>query len=168
MRWRVALVVALALVASGCRAGGPKVAPPTANTTVRPAVASSSAPATGRAADSRAAATSTASGGEQQLTQTLAAAGVATVADELATAPAVGVTGSTVLTLTAWQVANLDSEAASHGGLTGADLDSMLPMPADTPTFADIVGGWVIANGDATATAAGVLLSSPDWTHPEQ
>lgn len=131
-------------------------------------MASSSAPATGRAADSGAAATSTASGGEQQLTQTLAAAGVATVADELATAPAVGVTGSTVLTLTAWQVANLDSEAASHGGLTGADLDSMLPMPAGTPTFADIVGGWVIANGDATATAAGALLSSPDWTHPEQ
>ena len=78
------------------------------------------------------------------------------------------VTGSQVLTLTAWQVANLDAEAAGHGGITGADLDTMLPMPANAPTLADILGGWVIANRDPTAAAAGALLGNPDWTHPEQ
>jgi hypothetical protein len=78
------------------------------------------------------------------------------------------VTGSPVLTLTAWQVANLNAEAAGRGGITGTDLDTMLPMPATAPALADILGGWVIANGDATATAAGALLGNPDWTHPEQ
>jgi len=102
------------------------------------------------------------------LETTLAAAGVATVADESSTTAAVAVSGSPVLTLTAWQVANLNAEAAGHGGLSGADLDAMLPMPATAPTLADIVGGWVIGKGDPTAIAAGALLGTPDWTHPEQ
>ena len=104
----------------------------------------------------------------RQLETTLAAAGIATVANETTTTPAVPVTGSQVLTLTAWQVANLNAEVAGHGGISGADLDTMLPMPATAPALADILGGWVIADGDATATAAGALLGNPDWTHPEQ
>ena len=150
MRWKVALVVAVALVATGCRASGVAATTPTSATA---STVSSSAPATGDT---------------QQLETTLAAAGVATVADETTTTPAVAVSGSPVLTLTSWQVANLNAEAAGHGGLSGADLDAMLPMPATAPTLADIVGGWVIGKGDPTAIAAGALLGTPDWTHPEQ
>ena len=146
----IALVVTVALVASGCRAGSESA---TSTTSVTTSTVASSAPATG---------------GTQQLETTFAAAGVAMVADENSTTPAVAVSGSPVLTLTAWQVANLNAEAAGHGGLSGADLDSMLPMPATAPALADIVGGWVIAKGDPTAIAAGGLLGSPDWTHPEQ
>src|SRR6185437_12116649 len=80
-----ALVVAVALVASGCRASGEASTSPTSAT----ASSASSAPS----------ATSLA-----QLETTLAAAGVATVADESSTTAAVAVSGSPVLTLTAWQV----------------------------------------------------------------
>jgi len=146
----IALVATVALVASGCRAGSESA---TATTSVTASTVPSSAPAIG---------------GTQQLETTLAAAGVATVSDENSTTAAVGVSGSPVLTLTAWQVANLNAEAAGHGGLTGADLDSMLPMPATAPALADIVGGWVVGKGDPTAVAAGGLLNNPDWTHPEQ
>ncbi|HEY5456209.1 MAG TPA: hypothetical protein VIJ96_12140 [Acidothermaceae bacterium] len=156
MKWKIALVVAVALVASGCRGGGNS---PAASATTS---ARASTPA------SLAAATSAATGSGPQLEAILAAAGIATVADETTTTPAVPVTGSTVLTLTAWQVANLNAEAVGHGGITGADLDTMLPMPPTAPAFADIIGGWVLANGDPTATAAGVLLGNPDWTHPDQ
>ena len=151
VKWKVALVIAVALVASGCRVGGQA-----ASATATPSP-SSPAPATSPATD-----------GHVQLEKILAAAGIATVADETTRSPAVPVTGSQVLTLTTWQVANLNAEAVGHGGLTGADLDTMLPMPAATPALADIVGGWVIANGDPTATAAGALLGNPNWTHPEQ
>jgi hypothetical protein len=145
----------VALVASGCRVGGTS--------------ATATGSATASTPPSPAPATSAATGGSaQRLETTLAAAGVATVADETTTTPAVPVTGSQVLTLTTWQVANLNAEAAGHGGITGADLDTMLPMPATAPAFADIVGGWVIADGDPTAAAAGALLGTPDWTNPEQ
>lgn len=165
MRCRVALVVAAALVASGCtQAGAHKVATTTAVATASTAAASvaTTSPAAGSVP------VVTSASGVPQLEATLAAAGVATVADEQTSTPAVAVSGSPVLTLTAWQVANLDAEAAGHGGISGADLDTMLPMPPTAPAFADILGGWVIAGGDATAAAAGALLDTPDWTHPEQ
>ena len=154
VKWKVALVVAVALVASGCRVGG--------NSATAAASATASTP------PPSAPATSPATGGGARLETTLAAVGIATVADETTTTPAVPVTGSQVLTLTAWQVANLNAEAVGHGGISGADLDTMLPMPATAPAFADIVGGWVVAHGDPTAAAAGALLGNPDWTHPDQ
>ena len=150
VKWKVALVLAVALVASGCRVGGKSAAAIVSATASVPPSSSAAA------------------GGRVQLETALAAAGVATVADETTTSPAVPVTGSQVLTVTAWQVANLNAEAAGHGGITGGDLDAMLPMPATAPAFADIIGGWVIADGDPTATAAGALLGNPDWTHPDQ
>jgi hypothetical protein len=153
VKWKVAAVLAVALVASGCRVGGTSAKPTAATESTGPLPV---------------AATSRATGGGVQLETALAAAGVATVADENATSPAVPVTGAQVLTVTTWQVANLNAEAAAHGGITGADLDTMLPMPATAPALADIIGGWVIAGGDPTATAAGALLDNPDWTHPEQ
>jgi len=118
VKWKVALVLAVALVASGCQVGGKS--------------ASAIVSATASVPPSSAAATS----GRVQLETALAAAGVATVSDESATSPAVPVTGSQVLTLTTWQVANLNAEAVGHGGITGADLDTMLPMPATAPAFA--------------------------------
>lgn len=163
MKWKVALVVTLALIASACRAGS-KSATPSSSAAASTPVTSASAAVTGAVGS----ATSSASGSGAQLETTLAAVGIATVADETTTTPTVTVTGPPVLTLTAWQVANLDAEAAGHGGMTGVDLDTMLPMPPTAPTFADIIGGWVIAAGDPTATAAGVLLDKPDWTHPDQ
>jgi hypothetical protein len=98
---------------------------------------------------------------------TLAAAGVATVASETATTPEVAVKGTTVLTLTHWQVSNLAAEAAGHGGLTGADLDSVFPMPPRSPDLADILGGWALTKGDPDEIAAAGLLGDQGWTHPD-
>jgi hypothetical protein len=97
---------------------------------------------------------------------TLAAAGVATVASETATTPEVAVKGTTVLTLTHWQVSNLAAEAAGHGGLTGADLDSVFPMPPRSPDLADILGGWALTKGDPDEIAAAGLLGDQGWCFP--
>jgi hypothetical protein len=98
---------------------------------------------------------------------TLAAAGVATLANETAATPEVAVKGATVLSLTHWQVSNLAAEAAGHGGLTGAALDSVFPMPARSPDFADILGGWALTRGDPDEIAADGLLGNQGWKHPE-
>ena len=98
---------------------------------------------------------------------TLAAAGVATVANESATTPEIAVKGTTVLTLTHWQASNLAVEAAGHGGLTGAGLDSVFPTPARSPDLADVLGGWALTKGDPDEVAADGLLGNQDWTHPE-
>lgn len=104
----------------------------------------------------------------QSLERTFAAAGIATVADETSTTPLVPVSGPEVLTLTRWQVDNISSEVADHDGVLGSDLDTVLPMPANSPQLADIVGGWAITKADPIATSAAALLGTPDWTHPDQ
>lgn len=104
----------------------------------------------------------------QSMERTFAAAGIATVADETSTTPLIPVTGPEVLTLTRWQVDNISSEVADHDGVLGSDLDAALPMPANSPQLADIVGGWAITKADPIAASAAPLLETPDWTHPEQ
>jgi hypothetical protein len=150
----LALVVALPLVASGCRVGNRSARPTGSDAASAPSASTAAA--------------SSATGPGEHLDAIFAAAGIATVANETATTPAKPVSGPPVLTLTAWQVANLEAEAGGHGGITGADLDTMLPMPVNAPALADIIGGWVTADGDATAASAGALLGNPVWTRPEQ
>jgi hypothetical protein len=103
----------------------------------------------------------------QSTISTLAAAGVATVANESTATPETAVKGTAVMTLTHWQVSNLAAEAAGHSGMTGADLDAVLPMPSTFPDLADILGGWALTKGDPDEVAAAALLGNQTWTHPE-
>ncbi len=100
----------------------------------------------------------------QQTVAALAAVGVATVADEKATAPQVAVTGPTVYTVTALQAANMTQEAAAGGGITGTDLDAVVPMHG-APPMAYVVGGWVLEANDPAAAAAARLVGPVDWNH---
>ncbi len=142
-RSEVAIVVAVAVLAAGCSKGGT----PAQRVTTPPNPAGAT----------------TTTFTPQQTIATLAGVGIATVADETATKAEVPVTGPTVLTVTAWQAANLAREASTHGGITGADLDAGVPMGPDAPPFSDIIGGWILATKDPASVAAGRLLGSPDW-----
>jgi hypothetical protein len=170
MRRAVALAVTVALLATGCTQSGSKTAGPKTSspTSTGPASAAPAVAASEAAASQPGVAPVAATTPGRLSPATLATAGIATVADETTKAPLAPVTGPTVLTLTSWQVTNMGTETAGHGGISGADLDAMLPMPSDAPQLADVVGGWVISNIDPAAVAAGTLLGSPDWTHPEQ
>ena len=144
MRRIVTSILGLMLCASACTHGS--------GTAGRPLVS----PAVGQAAGSS----------TRSLVAVLANAGVATVANASATTPDVPVTGSRVFTLTTWQVANLNVELAAKNGISASDLNAMLPSPPHYPTFADIIGGWVIAKNDPDAVEAGRLLGPQDWTQP--
>ena len=176
MRRSIVLMVGLALVASGCTgAGHSGQATPTAagvTSTSGPAAATTTAPAAvpvGAQVTASAPAASPTTPLAVTLTPaTLGAAGIATVADETSTTATAAVTGTKVLTVTAWQATNLGEEAAAHGGIIGADLNTMLPMPANAPQLDDILGGWVIAHPDPDSVEAAGLLGTPDWTHPDQ
>lgn len=99
------------------------------------------------------------------LISTLASAGVATVANETSTAPQAPVTGGTALTVTSWQAGNMARETTAGAGITGADLDAMLPMP-NAPSLAELLGAWVSAAADPAEVAAGRILGHRDWRDP--
>ena len=165
VRRTVAIVVCVAVLASGCTSsGGAKATAPlsSATRTTLGAAATTSAPAVAAPA---AAAQQV---GSVSVVGALAGVGVATVANETSSAPEAPVSGPVVFTLTAWQVANLQGAAADQQGISGADLNTMLPMPAQSPQLDDIVGGWVLERGDAASIAAGSLLGGQGWAHPEQ
>jgi hypothetical protein len=151
----LAVVLATVLTASGCTGG--HSATPAKKVSAPAAVTSSVAPIGHSAAVPQVG----------SVVATLASAGVATVADESSTAVQVPVTGATVLTVTRWQVSNLAAEVGSGDGISGADLNAMLPMPASSPQFDDVVGGWVLTAADPAAVAAGKLLGPVNWSRPE-
>jgi hypothetical protein len=146
---RTAGIVCLALSASACmgHGGGPAAAPGSSSGTQAATLAGVST---------------------QTLEKAMAAAGVATVANETSTRPLVPVTGRTVFVVTSWQAVNMSEEVATQSGIIGSDLNKMLPMPPKTPRFDDVIGGWVSSRVDADSVAAGQLMDSPDWSHPDQ
>lgn len=107
-----------------------------------------------------------------EMATTLAAAGIATVPDATADAdtrqPVTPVTGPTVLTVTSWQASTMAAETRTGGGITGADLDRILPLGAGAPPLAFLIGAWAVTGSGRTAQAARRLLGTRDWYHAEQ
>ena len=94
----------------------------------------------------------------------LAAAGIQIVADETASvAPVPG-----MFMLTRVQADRMSSEQAAGGGLLGADLDALAPMPPGSPPMSYLVAAWLSSRPTATATAAHGLTGDRDWRHAQQ
>ena len=100
--------------------------------------------------------------------QVLASAGIATVSDEKATAPIVGVTGTVRLTFTAAQVRGMTLEAADHGGISGATLDSTTNVASNIPPFAYLLAAWVKDAQTPGAMAMRKVMGTQTWTDAPQ
>jgi len=146
----VGWILAAAVVLSGCTtdAGGPGGSGATGQGSGGPTSPGPSAAAAG--------------GGTTDAV--LAAAGVQIVADEQAPAP---LTPGT-LTLTRVQADRMISEQAAGGGLLGADLDALAPVPSGAPPMSYLVAAWLSSRPTATAKAAHQLTGDRDWRHARQ
>ena len=163
------------MLASGCHGAGRSgtATPAAAGTpTSAAAAAAHSVPGSAAAASAAPSAAAPAAAAQQvgsvSTVGALAGVGVATVANETSSTPQAPVSGPTVFTLTAWQATNLQEGVNGRQGITGSDLNTMLPMPAGTPRLDDIIGGWVIGRGDPASVAAGSLLGDQGWAYPDQ
>ena len=59
-------------------------------------------------------------------------------------------------------------EAATGGGLTGAELDALLPAATGTPRTSRIVAGYLARVDSPGARLGRALLGDRDWTAPDE
>ncbi len=114
--------------------------------------------------------TSTTYSTDELVTQ-LAAAGIGVYDTLDATDPITAVTGdASPVRLQQDQLSGFAAELASGGGVTGAQLDDLVPMPEGAPPFSYLVAGWVSGYDSPEAAQALALLGGAgahDWTHPD-
>ena len=70
--------------------------------------------------------------------------------------------------LTRVQADRMLSEQAAGGGLLGADLDALAPMPPGSPSMSYLVAAWLSSRPTATAAAAHGLTGDRDWRHARE
>jgi hypothetical protein len=156
-----ALVVALLVAACG-GATAPSAAPPTATPIASADPDSAATVAALRAVPYGAANTDAA-------IEALGRSGVAVVERVTSTDPLKAVVAPAApLRLTRWQVHALGLEAATGGGLTGAELDALIPVPERAPRTSRIVAGYLARVDSPGARLGRALLGPRDWTKPDE
>ncbi len=105
-----------------------------------------------------------------ELVAELASAGIGVYDTFDATVPLSAVTGGdSPVQLQQDQLAGFAAELQSGGGVTGGQLDDLVPMPEGAPPFSYLVAGWVSGYDSPEASQALALLGGADahdWTHP--
>ena len=71
------------------------------------------------------------------------------------------------LRFTRWQAHAMGLQAATGGGLTGAELDALIPVPTGMPRTSRIVAGYLARVDSAGARLGRALLGARDWTAPD-
>ena len=100
--------------------------------------------------------------------EALGRSGIAVVATVEATTPLRPVEGATApLRFTSWQVHAMGLEAATGGGLTGVELDALVPVPKGMPRTSRIVAGYLARVDSPGARLGRALLGARDWTAPD-
>lgn len=87
----------------------------------------------------------------------LRAAGIEIIADEQSAVPEAAVV------LTEIQAERMLTEAAMAGGVRGADLDALTPMPVGAPPVSYLVAAWTVKGTGSAAQAAGKAMAVPEW-----
>jgi len=100
--------------------------------------------------------------------EALGRSGIAVVETVEATTPVRPVEGpSAPLRFARWQVHAIGLEAATGGGLTGAELDALIPVPQGMPRTSRIVAGYLARVDSPGARLGRALLGARDWTAPD-
>ena len=100
--------------------------------------------------------------------EALGRSGIAVVASVESTEPVRPVDGRAApLRFTRGQAHALGLEAATGGGLTGAELDELVPVPEGMPRTSRILAGYVAKVDSPGARLARGLLGQRDWTKPD-
>jgi hypothetical protein len=98
----------------------------------------------------------------------LAGSGVAVVGGLGGGAPQVPVDGPpSPLRVWAWQARSLAVETAGGGGLPGAEIDALAPVPTGVVPLSYLLAAYVSAGRTQGAQALRALIGSRDWKHPE-
>lgn len=101
--------------------------------------------------------------------EALGRSGIAVVESVEKTDPLRPVDGKTApLRFTRWQVHALGLEAATGGGLTGTELDALVPVPEGMPRTSRIVAGYLARVDSSGARLGRALLGDRDWTKPDE
>jgi hypothetical protein len=95
--------------------------------------------------------------------QALAADGIATVANESATAPLIAVTGTVRITFTQSQVRAMALQEADGGGISGASLDAAAPAASGVVPFSYLLASWVSTTSSPAAVSVRTAMGSRDW-----
>jgi hypothetical protein len=164
----IAAGAAATLVLSGCT--GSKVA---RNPASASAVSSTSAPSSVTTASSTSGPLSPSTPAHQRAAftaatltsaeQVLGAAGIATVADESATAALVPVTGTARMSFTTAQVRAMALQLVDGGGISGASLDAAAPAPSGVVPFSYLLASWVSTTSTPAAAAVRAAMGSKNW-----
>jgi hypothetical protein len=157
-------IVALAAVLVGACASAPVTpapgtgspsAPATTPVTTTPATPSTSPTPAASAAPSTA----------DEWMSVLAQSGVAVQASEADAAPLDPVAGQPILRLTRYQLTNMATEVADHGGILGSDIDVQDPMPDGAPPFSYLLAAWVTTDTSPAAGSIRDAMGEQDWEH---
>lgn len=102
------------------------------------------------------------------LVEALGHSGIAVVDGVGSTEPLQPVEGkASALRFTRWQAHAMGLEAATGGGLTGAELDSLIPAQTGTPRTSRIVAGYLAKVDSGGARLGRALLGERDWKAPD-
>jgi hypothetical protein len=70
--------------------------------------------------------------------------------------------------VTAWQAQNMALEAANGGGVPGATLDALAPVPDGSPPVAFLLAAWITTYDSPGARFVRALLGDRDWHRAEE
>lgn len=119
-----------------------------------------------------AAPTTTAGADADELAADLAAVGIAVYRDLGDSEPVVAVTQPvSPLALLAPQLLVLDAERRAGGGLLGASLDALAPVPDGAPPLSYLIAAWISTYDSPAAHWAIEIMGgndANDWRHPQQ
>jgi hypothetical protein len=93
----------------------------------------------------------------------LAENGIATVANEPATAPLHAVTGSVGIRFTEAQVTSMALGASDHAGVLGSTLDAVAPATKGEPPFSYLLAAWVSSGTSSGAAAVRAVMGTQPW-----
>jgi hypothetical protein len=69
------------------------------------------------------------------------------------------------ITLIRSQAERLLAEVQDHGGVLGAELDVLAPLPEGAPPMSYFVAAWISQKGSPGAKTAARWMGDQDWTH---
>jgi hypothetical protein len=95
--------------------------------------------------------------------------GVAVMDDVRSTAPIDKLDGPpSAMRFTRWQVQNIVNEAQTRNGYGAADLDALVPAPAGTPRFSQLLAAWLLRDQGALAHwSRAQYASSTNYMKPD-
>ena len=76
--------------------------------------------------------------------------------------------GDSAVSVTSWQTGNMAAEVANGGGLTGAELAELAPVPDGVPPLGYLVAAWASVYDTDGARFARAVFGAADLRRPDQ